>query len=164
MMQLSEQQCYYVAPTTSHSAAPLRRGRNSQLSFRDIVKVYDVLILTSGQSIRTRISMTLHSSSMSLSHNRDDHILTSSIIRDLSSTRLGVILTDSSTVLSQKASELGKYVASYLLINYDYCCYSESFILYVYYPIYNIYTKSTQSYSQLRATLINSELLSTQLS
>ena len=132
MMQLSEQQCYYVAPTASHSAAPLRRGRNSQLSFRDIVKVYDVLILTSGQSIRTRISMTLHSSSMSLSHNRDDHILTSSIIRDLSSTRLGVILTDSSTVLSQKASELGKYVASYLLINYDYCCYSESFILYVY--------------------------------
>ena len=133
MMQLSEQQCYYVAPTASHSAAPLRRGRNSQLSFRDIVKVYDVLILTSGQSIRTRISMTLHSSSMSLSHNCGDHILTSSIIRDLSSTRLGVILTDSSTVLSQKASELGKYVASYLLINYDYCCYSESFILYVYY-------------------------------
>ena len=107
-------------------------NRNSQLSFRDIVKVYDVLILTSGQSIRTRISMTLHSSSIPLSHNRDDHILTSSIIRDLSSTRLGVILTDSSTVLSQKASELGKYVASYLLIHYDYCCYSESFILYVY--------------------------------
>ena len=47
MMQLSEQQCYYVAPTASHSAAPLRRGRNSQLSFRDIVKVYDALILTS---------------------------------------------------------------------------------------------------------------------
>ena len=113
MMQLSEQQCYYVAPTASHSAAPLRRGRNSQLSFRDIVKVYDALILTSGQSIRTRISMNLISSSMSLSHNRDDHILTSNIIRHLSSTRLGVILTDSSTVLSQKASELGKYVASY---------------------------------------------------